>query len=65
MMSQNRAAEHDRLVAENDFEVNQRVEAEVDEILGLLHVHARLLDEIGRRVDEPGVGAGTRCRDPS
>jgi uncharacterized membrane protein len=65
MMSQNRAAEHDRLVAENDFAVNQRVEAEVDEILALLHVHAHLLDEIARRVGDPGGGTGPRGRNPS
>jgi len=65
MMSQNRAAEHDRLVADNDFEVNQRVEAEVDEILALLHVHAHLLDEIARRVGDPGDGAGAQGRGPA
>ena len=65
MMSQNRAAEHDRLVADNDFEVNQRVEAEGDEILALLHVHAHLLDEIARRVSDPAGGTGVQDRGPT
>jgi uncharacterized membrane protein len=50
MMSQNRAAEHDRLVARNDFTVNQRAEAGVEEILALLHAQAQLLDDIARRI---------------
>jgi hypothetical protein len=50
MMSLNRAAERDRLVARNDFTVNQRAEAGVEEILALLHAQARLLDDITRRI---------------
>jgi uncharacterized membrane protein len=56
MMSQNRAAERDRLIARNDFTVNQRAEAGVEEILALLHAQARLLDDITRRIG-PGDAA--------
>jgi uncharacterized membrane protein len=56
MMSQNRAAEHDRLAAQNDFAVNQRAETGVEEILTLLRAQAELLDEIARRLGPTGTG---------
>ena len=46
MMSQNRAAARDRLVAQRDFDVNQRAALEVDEVRTLLQAQIILLEEL-------------------
>ncbi|HEX8905546.1 MAG TPA: DUF1003 domain-containing protein [Longimicrobiaceae bacterium] len=46
MMSQNRQAEHDRLLAQNDFEVNRKAEIEVAAVLEHLAAQDRALEEI-------------------
>ncbi|NOY55475.1 MAG: DUF1003 domain-containing protein [Actinobacteria bacterium] len=50
MMSQNRTSELDRLQARNDFEVNQRAEVEIEEVLTLLESHTLMLREIQKRL---------------
>lgn len=50
MMSQNRTSELDRLQARNDFEVNQRSEVEIEEVLTLLESHTLMLREIQKRL---------------
>ncbi len=51
MMSQNRTSELDRLQAKNDFEINQRAELEIEEILTLLDSHTAMLDTILERLE--------------
>jgi uncharacterized membrane protein len=51
MMSQNRTSELDRLQAKNDYEINQRAELEIEEILALLDSHTELLNEIRARLE--------------
>jgi uncharacterized membrane protein len=46
MMSQNRAAALDRLQTQADHEVNQKSEAEIEELLTLLQRNTELLDEV-------------------
>jgi uncharacterized membrane protein len=46
MMSQNRASELDRMVARADYAVNQHAEAEVEEVLALLHAQVAMLEEV-------------------
>jgi uncharacterized membrane protein len=46
MMSQNRQAVHDRLLAQNDFEVNRKAEVEVAYVLEHLAAQDRALEEI-------------------
>ena len=49
MMSQNRQAEKDRLMAENDFEVNKKAEREIEVIMQhLAHQDELLLDALAR-----------------
>ena len=50
MMSQNRMSDLDRVQARSDFEINQKAEQEVEEILSVLEAHTRLLEEIRGRV---------------
>lgn len=50
MMSQNRAAELDRMVARADYTVNQHAEAEVEEALALLHAQVGMLEELRAEV---------------
>lgn len=51
MMSQNRTSELDRLQAKNDFDINQRAELEIEEILALLDSHTAMLDTILERLE--------------
>jgi uncharacterized membrane protein len=51
MMSQNRTSELDRLQAKNDYEINQRAELEIEEILTLLDSHTAMLDTILERLE--------------
>ena len=49
MMSQNRQAAKDRLVADHDFEVNKKAEQEVEVVLSqLVHQSRLMLDALGR-----------------
>jgi uncharacterized membrane protein len=52
MMSQNRTSELDRLQAKNDYEINQRAELEIEEILTLLDSHTATLDAILERLEK-------------
>jgi uncharacterized membrane protein len=63
MVSQNRAAEEDR-VAAHDVAVDQRSEARIDEILAVLHADAQRLDDIARHLGPAGGEAGGPGRDP-
>jgi hypothetical protein len=63
MVSQNRAAEEDR-VAAYDVAVDQRSEARIDEILAVLHADAQRLDDIARQLGPAGGEAGGPGRDP-
>jgi uncharacterized membrane protein len=64
MMSQNRQASKDKLLAENDYQVNLKAEMEIEAVLrGHAEVLARLayLERlIARRFPEPGGGGGDR-----
>jgi uncharacterized membrane protein len=51
MMSQNRQSQKDRLMAENDFEINRKAEEEVKVVLEhLIHQDGLLIDITGRLV---------------
>jgi uncharacterized membrane protein len=50
MMSQNRAATLDRLQAHADHDVNQKAEAEVEELLTLLRRNTALLERVERKL---------------
>jgi uncharacterized membrane protein len=52
MMSQNRAAILDRMAAQADFGVNQHAEAEVEEVLALLHAQVGMLEEVRAQLAE-------------
>jgi uncharacterized membrane protein len=52
MMSQNRAAGLDRMAAQADYGVNQHAEAEVEEVLALLHAQVGMLEEIRAQLAE-------------
>ena len=51
MMSQNRTSNLDRLQVKNDFEINQRAELEIEEILTLLDSHTAMLNDIRQRLE--------------
>jgi uncharacterized membrane protein len=51
MMSQNRQAQKDRLLAENDYHVNIKAEQEVEEIISHLHYQDELLRQIWERLN--------------
>jgi uncharacterized membrane protein len=61
MMSQNRQAQKDRLVAESDFEVNQKAEEEIEVVMKHLAHQDRLILDATRRVEalrqDPKVGS--------
>lgn len=66
MMSQNRQNQKDRLMAENDFEVNRKAEEEVKVVLEhLIHQDGLLTDIIGRlvRLEEARASAGRGAGD--
>ncbi len=66
MMSQNRQAEKDRLMAENDFEINKKAEKEIEVIMQhLAHQDQLLLDAIGRieALHEKATGEPSRVDD--
>ncbi|HYH83813.1 MAG TPA: DUF1003 domain-containing protein [Longimicrobium sp.] len=50
MMSQNRQAARDRMVARNDYELNQKAEVEVAAVLEHLAAQDRALEEVHRMV---------------
>jgi uncharacterized membrane protein len=50
MMSQNRAATLDRLQARADYDVNQKAEAEIEELLTLLQRNTELLERIEHKL---------------
>ena len=51
MMSQNRTSELDRLQANNDYQINQRAELEIEEIMTMLDSHTAMLDTILERLE--------------
>ncbi len=61
MMSQNRQSEKDRLMAQNDFEVNQIAEQEIEVVMKHLVHQDRLIMDATKRVEalraDPAVGA--------
>ena len=61
MMSQNRQSEKDRLMAQNDFEVNQKAEQEIEVMMKHLVHQDRLIMDATKRVEalrtDPAVGA--------
>lgn len=61
MMSQNRQAEKDRLMAQNDFEVNRKAEQEIEVVMQhLVHQDQLILDATARIEglrQDPAVGA--------
>ncbi len=54
MMSQNRAAELDRVQARADYQVNQKAEAEIEELLTLLRTNNAILQRIQAELTQPG-----------
>lgn len=54
MMSQNRQAEKDRLMAEHDYHVNIKAEHEIKEIIKSLRVQEEALTQILNRLDAGG-----------
>ncbi len=54
MMSQNRAAQLDRVQARADYEVNQKAEAEIEELLALLRTNSAILERIQAELNRPG-----------
>ena len=56
MMSQNRKADHDRIEAHIDYEVNLKAETEIQVILENLEAQNVVLAELHRMVDELGAG---------
>lgn len=61
MMSQNRQSEKDRLMAQNDFEVNQKAEREIEVVMEHLAHQDQLILEATSRIEalrqDPAVGA--------
>jgi uncharacterized membrane protein len=55
MMSQNRAGQLDRLSAKADYQVNQKAEAEVEEILTLLRAQVALLERLQDQLRGPST----------
>lgn len=51
MMSQNRQSSKDRLMAQVDYEVNQKAEEEIEVIMKHLAHQDRLLHDLARRID--------------
>lgn len=65
MMSQNRQAIKDRIEAHNDYEVNQRAEAEIRTILEHLDAQNQALQELHRLLTELSeAGCSNRQNDP-
>jgi uncharacterized membrane protein len=62
MMSQNQAADLDRIAARADYQVNQHAEVEVEEVLALLHAQAGMLERVLAELIDlrggPGEGSG-------
>jgi uncharacterized membrane protein len=52
MMSQNRAAQLDRLQAHADYDVNQKAEAEIEELLTVLQHNTEVLERIERKLTD-------------
>jgi uncharacterized membrane protein len=50
MMSQNRAAQLDRLQAHADYDINQKAEVEIEELLTLLRRNTELLEHVERKL---------------
>jgi uncharacterized membrane protein len=50
MMSQNRAAQLDRLQARADYDINQKAEVEIEELLTLLRRNTELLEHVERKL---------------
>ena len=61
MMSQNRQAERDRLVAQSDYEVNQKAETEIQVVMEHLAHQDQLILDATARIEalrqDPAVGA--------
>jgi uncharacterized membrane protein len=55
MMSQNRQAEKDRLMAQNDYEINQKAEEEIEVIMEHLAHQDRLLLDAMKRLESLNV----------
>jgi uncharacterized membrane protein len=53
MMSQNRASQLDRLSARADYQINQKAEAEVEEILTLLQAQVALVERLQEQLRGP------------
>ncbi|OIN99452.1 MAG: hypothetical protein AUJ49_11155 [Desulfovibrionaceae bacterium CG1_02_65_16] len=58
MMSQNRQAEKDRLMAEQDYHVNVRAEEEIKVLMEQLTHQDQLLLELAARLDKLGQASG-------
>ncbi len=54
MMSQNRAAQLDRMQARADYQVNQKAEAEIEELLTLLRANSAILERVEKELTRPG-----------
>jgi uncharacterized membrane protein len=52
MMSQNRAAQLDRLQAHADYDINQKAEVEIEELLTLLRRNTELLEHVERKLTD-------------
>ncbi len=50
MLSQNRSSELDRLQARADYDINQKAEAEIEEILTLLRGGVAALERLERQL---------------
>jgi uncharacterized membrane protein len=60
MMAQNRDAERDRLVMQEDYETNRRAAEEVRKILDTLEQHGRFLAKLVELLLRPAPGRPTR-----
>jgi len=58
MMSQNRASQLDRFSARADYQINQKAEAEVEEILTLLRAQMALMEGLREQLRGPSADGG-------
>ncbi|MCL4425091.1 MAG: DUF1003 domain-containing protein [Firmicutes bacterium] len=65
MMSQNRQATKDRLMAEHDYQINLKAEEEVKAILEHLDYQSRILERILARLDGEIAGPGEKKDSPA
>jgi uncharacterized membrane protein len=65
MMAQNRQAEKDRLMIQEDYETNRRVAEEVRQILNILEQHGRLLEIVLAQRENEKQSANMNLRQPT